>query len=99
VNKGRPTPPLPNLNTHHKTKTEQHTRHFCIPQNEKVHWQQKVKQQTYEACSKSIRRNFFPAKGWILVEQASYFPVGPVYVCFNKHEVWNKQSFSDLNHL
>jgi hypothetical protein len=38
LNKGRPTPPLPNVITHHKTKTEQYTRHFCISQYEKAVW-------------------------------------------------------------
>jgi hypothetical protein len=41
-NSGRPTPPLPNSITHHKTKTEQCTRHFCIWQYGKVDW--------YAAC-------------------------------------------------
>jgi len=38
VNSGRPTPPLPNFITHHNTKTEQCTRHFCIWQYGKVDW-------------------------------------------------------------
>ena len=29
-NEVQPTRPPPNLISHHKTKTEQHTRHFCI---------------------------------------------------------------------
>ena len=36
VNKGRPTPPLLSLITHHKSKTDQYTRHFFITQNEKI---------------------------------------------------------------
>jgi len=38
LNKGRPTPPLTNVITHHKTKPEQYTRHFCISQYVKVVW-------------------------------------------------------------
>jgi hypothetical protein len=38
VNKSRPTPRLPNLITHHKTKTERYTIHICISQCEKFVW-------------------------------------------------------------
>jgi len=38
VNKGRPTPPLLSLITHHKSKTEQYTRNFFISQYEKIDW-------------------------------------------------------------
>jgi hypothetical protein len=38
LSKGRPTPPLPNVVTHHKTKPEKYTRQFCISQYEKVVW-------------------------------------------------------------
>jgi hypothetical protein len=35
MNKGRPTPRLPNFTTHHKTKAERYTRHNSICQCEK----------------------------------------------------------------
>jgi len=38
LNKGRPAPPLLNVITRHKTKTEQYTSHFCLFQYEKVVW-------------------------------------------------------------
>jgi hypothetical protein len=38
MNESQPTPPLPNVITHHKTKPERYTRHFCISHNEKVDW-------------------------------------------------------------
>ena len=36
VNKGRPTPPLLSLITHHKSKTEQYTRYLFITQYKKI---------------------------------------------------------------
>jgi hypothetical protein len=36
LNKGRPAPPLPNVITHHKTKTEQYIRHFCFSHTKKL---------------------------------------------------------------
>jgi len=38
VTKGWPTPPLPKLITHNKTKTEIYRRHFCVSQYENVGW-------------------------------------------------------------
>lgn len=37
-NEVRPTPPIPNSITHHKSKVERCTRHFCISQYNKVEW-------------------------------------------------------------
>jgi len=36
TNKDRPTPPLPDVITRHKTKTERYTRYFCFSQYGKV---------------------------------------------------------------
>jgi len=38
MNIGRPAPPLPNVITHHKTKTERCTRQVCISHYGKVDW-------------------------------------------------------------
>jgi len=38
INKVQPIPRLPNLITHHKTKTERYTIHICISQCEKFDW-------------------------------------------------------------
>jgi hypothetical protein len=74
VNKDRPTPPLPNVITHHKTNTEQYTRHFYLSQYEKVDW--------LAGC-----------------ETTNKLYCLPCLLFSNKHKVWNKQGFSDLNHL
>jgi hypothetical protein len=73
VVKGRPTPPLPNIITNHKTKTTAYKIFFFgISEHEKFDW--------LAGCANKLQ----------------CWPCLPFY---NKHEVRDKQGFSDLNHM
>jgi hypothetical protein len=99
VNRGRHTPPLTNLITHYKTKTERYTRHFDTSQYLEVDWLAGYETENFIVGPVyffvTIMNGFSDLNHWSSAQQEHSKSQTHVY-CYLQLKLFGKQQSVDL---